>query len=60
MLPPKAEMDNLLRYETANNRQMNQAINQLERMQRRRAGDHVPAPVQVDINTLGQGDIKLV
>ena len=60
VLPPKEEMDNLLRYETAINRQMNQAINQLERLQRRRLGDHVPAPVQVDVNTLGPGDLKLV
>ena len=50
-LPPKLEMDNLLRYETAIERQLYKAINQLERLQRQRAGEHVPAPVQVDLNT---------
>ena len=59
-LPPRLEMDNLLRYETAIERQMYQAIRQLERLQRMRAGDHVPAPVQVDVNTLEPGDINLV
>ena len=49
-LPPKSEMDKLLRYETAINRQMYQAMSQLERLQRLRAGDHVPAPVQVDLD----------
>ena len=53
-------MDNFLRYETAIERQLYKAINQLERLQRMRAGDHVPAPIQVDVNTLGPGDIKLV
>jgi hypothetical protein len=59
-LPPRLEMDNLLRYETAIERQMYQAIRQLERLQRMRAGDHVPAPVQVDVNPLAPGDINLV
>ena len=49
-LPPKAEMDTLLRYETAIERQLYRAINQLERCQRRRQGDHVPAPVELDVN----------
>ena len=49
-LPPKSEMDNLLRYETAIERQMYQAIRELERLQRLRAGDHVPAPMQLEIN----------
>ncbi|MHC4771166.1 MAG: hypothetical protein ACYS8O_05115 [Planctomycetota bacterium] len=53
-------MDNLLRNKAPIHRQMNQAINQLERLQRRRLGGHVPAPVQVDVNTLGPGDLKLV
>ena len=49
-LPPRLEMDNLLRYETAIERQMYQAIRELERLQRMRAGDHVPAPIQMDLN----------
>ena len=53
-------MDNFLRYETAIERQLYKAINQLERLQRMRTGDHVPPPVQVDVNTLGPGDLKLV
>ena len=49
-LPGKLEMDNLLRYETAINRQMDQAIKQLERLQRRRGGEPVPPPVSVDVS----------
>ena len=49
-LPPCHEMGKLLRYETAIDRQLYKAINQLERLQRLRGGDHVPAPVQMDLN----------
>ncbi|MBN1816542.1 MAG: hypothetical protein JW828_04230 [Sedimentisphaerales bacterium] len=49
-LPPRQEMDNLLRYETSIERQLYKAINQLERLQRQRAGDYVPAPVTVEVN----------
>ena len=59
-LPSKCEMDNLLRYETTFDRQLYKAINQLEREQRRRLGDHVPAPIQVDIEAHGTEGIKLV
>ena len=52
-LPPKIEMDNLLRYETAIERQLYKAITQLERSQRQRIGDYVPPPVQVDLNIDG-------
>jgi hypothetical protein len=58
-LPTKFDMDKLLRYETAIERQLYKAMNQLERLQRLRAGDHVPAPVQVDLNTLGSGDVNI-
>ena len=54
---PKFEMDNFLRYETAIEHQLYKAINQLVSLH---AGDHVPPPVQVDVNTLGPGDMKLV
>ncbi|MGD1042791.1 MAG: hypothetical protein ABR913_06955 [Sedimentisphaerales bacterium] len=55
-IPSKEELDRLLRYEGAIERQLYKAINQLERQQRLRAGDNVPAPIaaDVDINT-GQG-----
>lgn len=56
-IPSKDELDRLLRYEGAIERQLYKAINQLERQQRLRAGDNVPAPiaVDVDVNT-GQND----
>lgn len=52
-LPDRHEMDKLLRYETAIERQLYKAISQLERCQRQRMGDYVPAPVQVDLNIDG-------
>jgi CRISPR/Cas system-associated endonuclease Cas1 len=42
-IPSKDELDRLLRYEGAIERQLYKAINQLERLQRLRAGDNVPA-----------------
>lgn len=52
-IPSKDELDRLLRYEGAIERQLYKALNQLERIQRLRAGDNVPAPVEVnlDVNT---------
>jgi len=52
-IPDKDELDRLLRYEGSIERQLYKAINQLERQQRLRAGDNVPAPlaVDVDVNT---------
>ena len=52
-LPKEVEMNKVLRYETTIERQLYKAVNQLERLQRFRAGDHVPAPVQVDLNITG-------
>jgi hypothetical protein len=48
-IPSKDELDRLLRYEGAIERQLYKAMNQLERLQRLRLGDHVPAPVEVDV-----------
>jgi hypothetical protein len=48
-LPPKEELDKLLRYEAMINKQLNHAIAELERLQRRRNGESVPAPISVDI-----------
>ena len=49
-----------LRYQTTMNRQFYQAINQLPRVQRLRAGGHVPAPVNIqvshDIPGLAEGE----
>jgi hypothetical protein len=49
-VPSKGELDRLLRYEGAIERQLYKAMNQLERLQRMRAGDNVPAPVEVDVD----------
>jgi hypothetical protein len=40
----------LLRYEAAIHRHLVYAINQLERLQRSRAGEHVPAPVSLQVS----------
>jgi hypothetical protein len=49
-IPSRRELDRLLRYEGAIERQLYKALNQLERIQRLRAGDNVPAPLEVDVN----------
>lgn len=50
-LPADADMNRILRYETSIQRQLVHAINQLERMQRARKGEHVPAPVTVQLSS---------
>src|SRR4030095_8830861 len=47
-LPEARQLDGILRYETAIQRQLAHALNQLERMQRARRGEHVPAPLAVE------------
>lgn len=49
-IPSRLELDRLLRYEGAIERQLYKALNQLERIQRLRAGDNVLPPVEVDVN----------
>jgi hypothetical protein len=49
-LPPREELDKLLRYEAMINKQLNHAIAELERLQRRRNGESVPVPISVDIS----------
>ena len=49
-IPSKDELERLLRYEGAIERQFYKALNQLERAQRLRLGDNIPAPVEVDLN----------
>jgi len=56
-IPAKDELDRLLRYEGSIERQLYKAMNQLERLQRVRSGDSVPAPVAVDVDVnTGQND----
>ncbi|MHC4645130.1 MAG: hypothetical protein ACYTBJ_06495 [Planctomycetota bacterium] len=56
-IPSRDELDRLLRYEGVIERQFCKALNQLERLQRLRAGDNVPAPVQLEVDMdSGQGD----
>jgi hypothetical protein len=43
-------IDRIVRYQTMINRQLYQAINQLERLQRLRKGDNVPAPLNVQVS----------
>ena len=50
VLPSDAVLDKILRYETALLRQLNQAMNQLERLQRRRQGEAVPPPLALDVS----------
>src|SRR6185369_18083493 len=45
----KPGVDRVLRYQASINKQLYQASAQLERLQRQRLGDHVPAPLSVDL-----------
>ena len=49
-LPLGEDLDCILRYETTMQRQLVHAINQLERLQRARKGEQIPAPVNVQIS----------
>ncbi len=49
-IPTGVPMDKILRYQIAINRQLFQAMNQLERLQRARAGDVVPAPINIEVS----------
>ena len=46
-LPRKKDLDRILRYETANERALTRALDRLERLQRLRKGEYVPAPLSV-------------
>jgi hypothetical protein len=50
MLPDEEVVEKLVRYESALQRQLYRAMNQLERLQRRRLGETVPAPIALDIS----------
>jgi hypothetical protein len=47
VLPSIEVLDKIMRYETKLERQMYRAMNQLERLQRRRLGEVVPPPLSM-------------
>ena len=49
VLPSAETLDKILRYETTLERQLYRAMNQLERLQRRRNGENIPAPLTMEI-----------
>ena len=49
-LPLGKSLDQILRYETTIHRQLAYALNQLERLQRARKGEQIPAPVSVQVS----------
>jgi hypothetical protein len=51
VLPSAATLEKLLRYESALQKKLYRAMNHLERLQRRRKGENVPAPVTMEIST---------
>jgi hypothetical protein len=51
LLPSPEVLDKILRYEAALERQLYRAMNQLERLQRRRQGENIPAPLTMEIST---------
>jgi hypothetical protein len=48
-LPGEAALAKIMRYESHLDRQLHRALTQLERLQRPRLGDVVPAPLQLDL-----------
>src|SRR5579872_5339320 len=46
-VPREKDLDRILRYETANERALTRALDRLERLQRLRKGEYVPAPPSV-------------
>jgi len=50
VLPSTEVLDKILRYETKLERQMFRAMSQLERLQRMRRGEAVPAPLAVEVS----------
>lgn len=50
ILPSAETLEKLLRYETVLQKKLYRAMNHLERLQRRRQGENVPAPVAMEIS----------
>ncbi len=53
-IPTTHELDKLLKYEGSIEKQFYKAMDQLERLQRLRAGDNVPAPIKLDVDLTSQ------
>lgn len=53
VLPSGEVLDKILRYETKLERQMYRAMAQLERVQRMRRGESIPAPLSVEVSDRG-------
>jgi hypothetical protein len=53
VLPAAATLDKIMRYEAALERQLYRAMAQLERLQRRRSGENIPAPLAMEIGMRG-------
>ena len=53
VLPAVAVLDKILRYETTLERQQSRALAQLERLQRMRRGECLPAPLAVEVSERG-------
>lgn len=53
VLPSAEVLDKILRYETKLERQMYRAMAQLERVQRMRRGEPIPAPLSVEVSDRG-------
>ena len=53
VLPSAEVLDKILRYETKLERQMDRAMAQLERVQRMRRGEAIPAPLSVEVSDRG-------
>jgi hypothetical protein len=51
ILPSAETLEKILRYESALQKKLYRAMNHLERLQRRRKGENVPAPVAMEIST---------
>ncbi len=49
MLPSAEVLEKIMRYEGALNRELYRAMNQLERLQRRRGGENVPPPLTMEV-----------
>jgi hypothetical protein len=50
-VPSSDSLDTISRYETTIKRHLYRAIDQLERLKRRREGEFIPAPIKVDVHT---------
>lgn len=50
MIPSDSHSDRLLRYEASLERAFDRTLNQLERLQRRRKGEVVPAPISANVS----------